>query len=263
MSPTHRPGRHHANHEAGLDAGRVVLVTGASRGIGVAICDAFVRDGYAVTGCGRSPRTADVPADVDYRRCDVSDPKQIRSLVEEMVTRHGRIDVLVNNAAVEIEGTVEQTTPEQWDEILTVNVRAPALLAAAAIPHMRQLGGGVILNISSINAYWAEPGLPAYCASKGALTALTRAMAIDHARDNVRCLSICPGYVRTAMLEQFFDAQPDPADARRAGEQMHPLGRFAEPADIADLAVFLAGDRATFLTGHAYVADGGLTTGHV
>ena len=242
---------------------RVALITGTSRGIGAALAAAFAADGYAVVGCGRSD-APDVHLDgVEYRRCDVSDPTAISDLVAGTLAAHGRLDVLVNNAAVEIEGTVEETTVEQWDEVLSVNVRAPALLAAAAIPHMRAAGGGVILNIASVDATWAEPRLPAYCATKGALLALTRAMAIDHGADNIRCMSICPGYVRTEMLEQFFASQPDPDAARTQGIAMHPLGRLAEPSDIADLAVFLAGDRATYLTGHSYVADGGLTAGHL
>src|SRR6478672_11588556 len=220
---------------------RVALITGTSRGIGTALAAAFAAEGYAVVGCGRSAGPDVDVAGMDYRRCDVSDPAAIRDLVA---------------------GTVEETTVEQWDEVLAVNVRAPALLAAAAIPHMRAAGGGVILNIASVDGTWAEPRLPAYCATKGALLALTRAMAIDHGADNIRCTSICPGYVRTEMLEQFFDSQPDPRAARAQGIAMHPLGRLAEPSDIADLAVFLAGDRATYLTGHSYVADGGLTAGH-
>jgi NAD(P)-dependent dehydrogenase (short-subunit alcohol dehydrogenase family) len=241
----------------------VVLVTGASRGIGAAIAAAFAADGATVAGCGRSPEPHGGGGQFEYRMCDLADAQAISDLVAGVAEAHGRIDVLVNNAAVEIEGTVEETTAQQWDEILAVNVRAPALLAAAAIPHMRKGGGGVILNIASIDGYWAEPALAAYCASKGALMALTRSMAIDHARDRIRCLSICPSYVRTEMLEQFFDAQADPAAAREAGKAMHPLGRYAEPSEIADLAVFLAGDRASFLTGHAYVADGGMTAGHL
>jgi meso-butanediol dehydrogenase / (S,S)-butanediol dehydrogenase / diacetyl reductase len=242
---------------------RVALITGTSRGIGTALAAAFAAEGYAVVGCGRSASPDVDVAGMDYRRCDVSDPVAIRDLVAGTVAAHSRLDVLVNNAAIEIEGTVEETTVEQWDEVLTVNVRAPALLAAAAIPHMRAVGGGVILNIASVDGTWAEPRLPAYCATKGALLALTRAMAIDHGADNIRCMSICPGYVRTEMLEQFFASQPDPEAARAQGIAMHPLGRLAEPSDIADLAVFLAGDRATYLTGQAYVADGGLTAGHL
>jgi NAD(P)-dependent dehydrogenase (short-subunit alcohol dehydrogenase family) len=242
---------------------RVALVTGTSRGIGAAIAVALADDGATVVGCGRTPAVQPAEPSIEYRQADLADPAAIRGLVESTVARHGRVDVLVNNAAVEIEGTVEETTATQWDEILAINVRAPALLAAAAIPHMREGGGGVILNIASIDGYWAEPALPAYCASKGALIALTRAMAIDHARDNIRCCCICPSYVRTEMLEQFFEAQGDPEAARQAGRSMHPLGRFADPSEIADLAVFLASEKAAFLTGHAYVADGGMTAGHL
>jgi NAD(P)-dependent dehydrogenase (short-subunit alcohol dehydrogenase family) len=238
-------------------------VTGASRGIGAAIAAAFLANGYAVAGCGRSSAPDEPAAGLDYRACDLRDPAAIASLVAGVASDHGRLDVLVNNAAVEVDATVEQTTVAQWDETLAVNVRAPGLLAAAAIPHMRAAGGGVIVNIASIDGLWAEPALPAYCASKGALIGLTRALAIDHGRDGIRCVAICPSYVRTAMLEQFFDSQSDPAAARADGIGMHPIGRLAEPSDIADLAVFLASDRASFLTGHAYIADGGMIAGHL
>src|SRR5215469_11088298 len=165
---------------------RVALVTGASRGIGTALASAFLAEGYAVTGCGRSV-TPDEPVDgLDYRVCDIADPVSISELVEGMVASHGRLDLLINNAAVEVDATVEDTTVEQWDETLAVNVRGPGLLTAAAIPHMRRQGGGVIVNIASIDGLWAEPALPAYCASKGALIAMTRAIAIDHGRDNIR-----------------------------------------------------------------------------
>ena len=242
---------------------QVALVTGASRGIGTALASAFLAEGYAVAGCGRSAAPEEPVDGLGYRVCDLADPAAISVLVEDVVASHGRLDVLINNAAVEVDATVEETTVEQWDETLAVNVRAPGLLAAAAIPHMRRQGGGVIVNIASIDGLWAEPALPAYCASKGALIAMTRALAIDHGRDNVRCVAICPSYVRTAMLEQFFASQPDPAAALADGVAMHPIGRLAEPSDIANLAVFLASDRASFLTGHAYVADGGMIAGHL
>jgi meso-butanediol dehydrogenase/(S,S)-butanediol dehydrogenase/diacetyl reductase len=242
---------------------RVALVTGAGRGIGAAIAAAFMAEGYAVAGCGRSATPQEPPEELDYRVCDVVDPDAITQLVDAVVNEHGRLDVLVNNAAIEVDATVEDTTVEQWDETLAVNVRAPGLLAAAAIPHMRAAGGGVIINIASIDGLWAEPALPAYCASKGALIAMTRALAIDHGKDRIRCVAICPSYVRTAMLEQFFQSQPDPAAALAGGVAMHPIGRLAEPRDIADLAVFLASDRSSFLTGHVYMADGGMTAGHL
>jgi|SRR5947209_90195 len=242
---------------------RVALVTGASRGIGAAIASAFVAEGYAVAGCGRSAAPDAAVEGCDYRVCDLADPPAIAGLVAAVVEAHGRLDVLVNNAAVEVDATVEETSVAQWDETLAVNVRAPGLLAAAAIPHMRAAGGGVIVNIASIDGLYAEPALPAYCASKGALIAMTRALAIDHGKDGIRCVAICPSYVRTAMLEQFFQSQADPVAALAGGVAMHPIGRLAEPSDIADLAVFLASDRASFLTGHAYMADGGMIAGHL
>ena len=140
---------------------RVVLVTGTSRGIGAAIAAAFSQEGDVVVGCGRSAAPDEPANGTHYRTCDLRDPAAITGLVAGVVEEHGRLDVLVNNAAIEVDETVEQTTVEQWDETLAVNVRAPGLLAAAAIPHMRLAGGGAIVNIASIDALWAEPALPA------------------------------------------------------------------------------------------------------
>ena len=238
----------------------VALVTGARRGIGAAIAARLARNGMQVIGTGRGEPAEDVGPG-DYRAADLRAADAPGALVDWVVATHGRVDVLVNNAAVEVEGTVEATTAAQWDEILAVNVRAPALLAAAAIPHMRAAGGGVILNVASVDGYWAEPGVAAYCASKGALIALSRAIAVDHGADGIRCCCICPSHVETDMLDQYYRSRDDPEAARAEARALHPLGRIATPGDVAELAAFLAGDAASFLTGHVYVIDGGMTAG--
>ena len=237
---------------------KVALVTGASRGIGAAIAERFARDGARVVGVSRAPFEGDL--DVEFARADVSSPGDVEQLVEDVVQRHGRLDVLVNNAAIEHEGTVVDTTPEEWDQVMAVNLRSVFLCSKYAIPHLSRTRGAII-NVASVDGLWAEPSLAAYCAAKGGVIALTRAIAIDHGPEGVRCMCICPSYVATDMLEQFYDAQPDPAAARAGAAALHPLGRISTPAEVAALAVWLSSDDASFATGQAYVLDGGLTAG--
>jgi NAD(P)-dependent dehydrogenase (short-subunit alcohol dehydrogenase family) len=136
------------------------------------------------------------------------------------------------------------------------------LCAKYALPALRERRG-TIINISSVDGYWAEPGLAAYCASKGGLLALTRAIAVDHGHEGVRCTAICPSYVRTDMLEQFFDSQPEPDQARSEAAARHAVVRISAPEEVASLAAWLASDEATFASGQAFVLDGGLTAGRV
>jgi NAD(P)-dependent dehydrogenase (short-subunit alcohol dehydrogenase family) len=239
--------------------GKVAVITGASRGIGYAIALAFARQGAHVVGASRTPPPAPFPG--EFVATDVSNPAAVARLFEQTIALHGGLDVLVNNAAVEHEATVEDTTLEAWDRVLAVNLTGVFLCSKEAIPHLRRRSGGVILNIGSIDGLWAEPGLAAYCASKGGVLALTRSIAIDFGRDGIRCTCICPSYVRTDMLEQYFAAQPDPEAAAASASTMHPVGRIAEPDDVASLAVWLASDEATFASGHPFLLDGGLLAG--
>jgi NAD(P)-dependent dehydrogenase (short-subunit alcohol dehydrogenase family) len=240
--------------------GKVALVTGVSRGIGLEIARRFVSEGAKVLGVSRSEPPSQAFDAIAYMRADVSREDDVRAAIAAAVETFGGLDIVVNNAAVEYEGTVEQTSLEEWSEVMDVNVRGVFLASKYALPHLRRTRG-CIINISSVDGLWAEPGLAAYCASKGAVLALTRAMAIDHGPEGVRCNSICPSYVATEMLEQFYDAQPDPDRARAQAAGMHALRRISGPADIAGAAVFLASDDASFITGQSLVVDGGLTAG--
>lgn len=191
----------------------------------------------------------------------MSDAEQASRLVSATVERHGGLDILVNNAAIEHEATVEETSLEEWNRVLAVNLTGPFLCARAAIPAMRRRGGGSIVNIGSIEALWAEAGLAAYCASKGGLLALTRSIAVDYGKDAIRCTCVCPSYVATDMLEQYFDVQPDPARARTEAATMHPARRISTAEEVAALVAWLVSDDAAFATGHPFLLDGGLLAG--
>jgi NAD(P)-dependent dehydrogenase (short-subunit alcohol dehydrogenase family) len=143
---------------------------------------------------------------------------------------------------------------------MAVNARGPLLCSKYAFPHLVR-SKGAIINIASVDAYWGEPELAASCASKGAVLALTRCIALAHAREGIRAVAICPGYVRTELLEHFYDSQPDPSAARASLARMHPLGRICEPAEIANLASWLASDEATLASGQPFILDGALTAG--
>jgi NAD(P)-dependent dehydrogenase (short-subunit alcohol dehydrogenase family) len=244
---------------SGRLAGKAALVTGASRGIGAAIAQRFAAEGSSVLNASLIEPVYDDPAVISIVG-DVSDPEGAQRIIDEAVDRLGKLDILVNNAGIELEATIEHTSPDAWDRIMAVNAKGPFLCSKFALPHLRRTSG-VIVNTASVDAFWGEPELAAYCASKGAVLALTRCLALDHAEDGIRAVAICPGYVRTELLEQFYDNQPDPEAARASLTQKHPLGRICEPAEVASLATWLASDEAAFVSGQPYVIDGALTAG--
>jgi NAD(P)-dependent dehydrogenase (short-subunit alcohol dehydrogenase family) len=241
-------------------ANKVAIVSGGGSGIGRAIAVAFAHEGAQVAVCGRDRKKLDAVAAQIGPACmpivsDVSISKQVELAVRMTLQHFGRITTVVNNAGALVAGTAESLSEDDWEHTFNVNVRGTWLLSRAALPHLREAGGGSIINIGSVLSLVGARNRVAYTASKAAVLGLTRAMALDHASENIRVNCICPGMVETEMIAPF---NADPA-ARSQRLAMHPVGRFGQPEDIAGLAVFLASDESAWTTGTAFPVDGGYT----
>ena len=240
--------------------GKRAIVTGGSRGIGRAIVELFLAEGASVVASARRvPDEAQDHGRFFFVQADVSRAADVDRLFAETLQRFGDIDILVNNAGIQVEKTIEHTSEEEFDRVIGVNLKGAFLCAKAALASMRRRGGGAIVNIGSYDGFAADPGLAIYCASKGAVHALSRAIAVDHGREGIRCNTIAPGWIATEMAEAYIDSLPDPALARKNLTSIHPLGRVGAPRDIAECALFLASDASAFITGQVFVVDGGLT----
>jgi NAD(P)-dependent dehydrogenase (short-subunit alcohol dehydrogenase family) len=237
---------------------KTAIITGGGSGIGKASAQAFVREGAGVVITGRDQAKLEHAAREIGTHCvavaaDVSQAADVAHLIEIAVDKFKHIDILVNNAGVLLPGTAESLSEEDFDQTFNINVRGPWLLSRAVLPHMRAAGGGSIINIGSVLGTLGARNRVAYSASKGALLAMTRAMALDHAAENIRVNCICPGIVETEMVARFSMDE----SARRQRLALHPLGRFGQPEDIAGLAVFLASSESAWITGAAFTVDGG------
>lgn len=247
---------------------RVAVITGAGAGIGRACALEFAKEGASVVvadidAASARETTRQIAAAGGWAlavETDVASADSVQRLVTETRAVSGRIHVLVNNAAIQVNKTVEDTTVDEWNREMAVNVGGVFLCSKFFVPHLRETKGAIV-NMSSVNGFFVEPMCAGYCATKAAIIGLTKAMAIDHGKDGVRVNCICPGYIDAGLAEGYFQAQPDPAAGRLAAGKLHALWRIGRPEEVGRLAVFLASDDASFMTGAAVVVDGGFGSG--
>lgn len=248
-------------------AGKVALVTGGGTGIGRACALLFAREGAAVVVAGRRRQpleavAAEIASGQGWALAlpgDMTRETDVEHVVRAAVERFGRLNVVVNNAGAVLAATAEQTTEQQFDQIVAANLKTTFLVSRAALAPLRQSGGGSIVNIGSFLGLVGFRSRAAYCAAKGGVTLLTKAMALDHAREGIRVNCICPGLVDTEMVRELFSGMPDPEAVFRSRIEQIPLGRMGQPEDVARLALFLASDESSWITGAAIPLEGGIT----
>ena len=247
--------------------GRVALVTGGALGIGRACVQKLHACGAAVVSCdldadaGRtvSESLAGRPPPVEFVPCDVASEEDVAAATTFAIDRFGALDVVVANAGIGAHYDAETMTESEWDRFLSVDLKSVWLCAKYALPHMRRQGRGSIVNIASIHAFMTAEGNFPYAAAKSGVVGLTRNLALDNGRYQIRVNAVCPGFTRTRMVMDWVESSGDPEGVEREMLDKHPLGRIADPVEIANVVAFLASDEASFVTGAAILVDGGLS----
>ena len=251
----------------GRVSGKACVVTGAGSGIGKAIAERLAEEGGNVVCVDINPATVAATVAAIQQAggtaaavtADVSDSEQVDAFIDRCVALYGTVDVLVNNAGVNLPGLLHEVPNTVIDQTLNINVKGAIYGCRAAIPHMLRHGGGSIVNISSVNGLVSEPFLAVYSASKGAIVMLTKGVALDYAKQKLRCNAICPGWVDTPINYAHAEMLGGLEKVYATIDSFQPIGRPGEPREIAHLALFLASDEASFLTGSIITADGGMT----
>ena len=240
--------------------GKSAIVTGVGSGLGRAVARELAAEGARVLGCDVNDAAGEsTMAGVgEYRHTDVSREEDVARLVAAAVETFGRLDVMVNNAAIQLERELVETTEEDLDRVLAVNLKGVFFGCKHAVLAMRRSGGGSIVNVASILALVGDGILAAYCAAKGGVLGVTRATAVRYGKDGIRCNAICPGDIDTPLVQAYFNTASDPAALRGQVEAEYPLGRIAQPEEIARAVVFLVSDDSSFMSGQPLVLDGGL-----
>jgi dihydroanticapsin dehydrogenase len=253
---------------SGRVTGKVCVVTGAGSGIGRASAIRLAEEGGRVlcadinlSGATETARVASAAGETSIaREVDVSDPKAVDAMIASAIEHFGSLDVLVNNAGVNIPGLLHEVSDEVIDRTLAVNVKGQIYGCRAAIPHMLRAGGGSIINISSVNGIVSEPFLAVYSASKGASVMLTKGVALDYAKRGIRCNVICPGWVDTPINYAHAEMLGGLEHVYATIDSFQPIGRPGEPREIANVVLFLASDESSFMTGSVVAVDGGMTS---
>jgi len=241
--------------------GQVAVVTGGARGIGRAIVERFAAEGAMVAALDvdTAPGGALQGERVRFFACDVAHEQQVRNAIELTVRQFGPVTQLVNNAGVNAYFDAGTMSEHDWDSVFAVDLKGAWLCCKHALPGMLSAGRGSVVTVASIHASMTIKGMFPYAAAKSGLVGLTRSLALDYGRDNIRVNAICPGFIHTRLVDEWLDSQPDREAARAAVLDVHPLGRIGTPEDVANLALFLASDQAAFITGAAILVDGGLS----
>jgi NAD(P)-dependent dehydrogenase (short-subunit alcohol dehydrogenase family) len=247
--------------------GKIAIITGAAAGIGAASATLFAKEGATIVAVDLDRSTLDrVSAEIMKTGgdcfpivADVSKRDDVVSVVHSTIERYGRIDILFNNAGIVPPGKIDEIAEEQWDRAMAINVKSMYLFCHAVVPEFKKHGGGVILNTASATALRAVVDRACYTATKSAVVGLTRSMALDYVRDNIRVNCLCPGTIDTPSLAQRLAAFPDPAEARKNFIARQPMGRFGTSEEIAEAALYLVSPQSGFITGLAFAIDGGLS----
>ncbi len=246
---------------------KVAVVTGGAQGIGQAVVEKFVAEGAQVAlldidaplGRATAEALGGAAGGVRFIRCDITREADVAAAIAETVAAFGQLDILVNNAGVNTYFDATTMTEDEWEQVFAVDLKGAWLCCKHALPHMREQGSGSIVNIASLHAFMTNYNMFPYAAAKSGMVGMTRSLALDFGKHQIRVNAICPGWVRTQLVDEWLELQPEGKAAEQRVLDQQPLGRMATPMEIANFVAFVASDEASYLTGAALLIDGGLS----